>query len=303
MLAVATEEQSCEPAETLSFTAPAFEPGRYRVACLSPVETDGEVRNWTLKQLDHPAFKARLLNALPHERPRRYFAPTVDRMSGATQPQEAFTILYPLSRNCIVQRPGFRHASNEKVACDGTSVGRHDGFLMSAGGCPLIVVSGTTHEGEEICLAAHAGRESLVDPFFTRSKPVPRPHTSGVNTLVAYAEVLGARPEDLTLRSFYSLPWHTFTHALDDPKYGERNTLRYEYLRGLGMAGVFLERDDGVLCLSLSMLIKLQAERLGVGKIEVGECTLPENGPFAYTSHANPALSGSMRNLVYLVRK
>ncbi|MDB4992521.1 MAG: hypothetical protein JWL75_766 [Parcubacteria group bacterium] len=305
MPSVATQPQADFSREALTFPPIAFEPGKYIVKCFPARESDGVIRDWSLSQLEESDFQMRLQGVLPHERRRRrqFYAPTVKAMSGVYLQPELFTALYPLNNWCTIRRPAFRSRSPEMVKCDATSIPPHQGMIMSAGGCPLVVMNGKTPAGEEFCFAAHAGRASLIDDrLFTEGLP-SRAHFSVIDALVAQAEALGVLPKDLILRSFFSIPWFRLMHEFSDPKFGKLNLARYAYLKSMhALDGVFIAQEDRRLCLSLSGLIQRQAQRHGIVRIESGLLELPEDGDYAYTRHVDPELAGTTRNLVMVMR-
>lgn len=275
----------------------------YEVACRPARAEDGVVRNWTLKQLDDAPFKERLAGAFDGHQPARIFAPTVDRMSGIVLPQARFTSFFPLNRLQEVRRPGFELGSDARVPCDSTDLQPHDAFAMSAGGCPLIVLSGTSYrEGiKPVCLAAHAGRDSLIDHKFLQYGLKSRDHFSIVDAMVAFGRKRFVDPEDMTLRSFFAIPWQRFPHDARQKEHRRRNARAQWHFRE--ESDVFrIEPSTKKHCLDLSRVIWWQARRAGVGSIETGVHTLPIDGDYAYTTHTNPELSGAMRNLVTVVR-
>jgi hypothetical protein len=298
----AVSARSCEAAQAhlREWETPENELVPYRVRCQAPhLLENGEVENLSLVQLGEPWFKQYLHSHMP-KNVRRIYAPTVDRMSGVLLDPERFTDLFPLAFHQDVHRPGYQKNSNVKEACDGTRIGLLEAFLMSAGGCPLIVLSGKTYRGEDLCLAAHAGRDSLLDKKLLRTAIASRSHVSIVDAMVAYARKHLAEPKDLTLRSFFSIPWEVFPHDLQDPRYAQINQQRFIFLRQHQRDdGIFIHKD-GVTYFCLSKLIQRQAEKHGIGRIQTGIETLPQNDVFAYTTH--PTRGGLARNLVSLTR-
>lgn len=281
--------------EPMTYTTQAFEPATYHVTCFPARIDESRVENWTLKQLGDDSFHARLRDVLPPEE-RTYYAPSVNMMSGAVESHDAFAISFCLDGSRRIRRPGY--VGTERIACDSTYIGLHDGGIMAAGGCPLIVLNGFGAD-EEICLFAHGGRDSLIDPG-TYDGSSPRKHFSVVDAMVAYAvEQCGVDRKHLFLRSFFSLPWQRFRHDATD----DRSQRIRRVLAKRGQESALQLNEEGVQCLSLNTLIKRQAEQLNIAfALDVGLLDLPENGDFAYTRHPNPELGGTMRNLVTLER-
>lgn len=290
-----------KPGTPLTFRSSA-EPVRYSVECAPAREAGGLVRNWSLTQLSDYAYLSRLRDALP-DGECRYYAPSVYQMSGAVARHVSFTDIYELDRFRSIRRPGYREGLNTRIPCDGTWVGSKEGFVMTAGGCPLLVLSGTGECGRCLCIVAHAGRDSLIDLFRVGKAIRPRAHESVVESMVAYArQYFSAKPKELILRSFFSLPWQAFPHDQRDTSHGAANKKLQEYLLECGLERALIENTDGEICLSLNVLVQLLAEQQGIGCIETGHHDLPEDGDFAYTRHALPELGGVVRNLVMLRR-
>lgn len=280
--------------EPMVYQTELYEPAAYTVTCFPARSSDGEVQNWTLKQLGDDDFRARLCDVLPPEE-RTYYAPSVDLMSGAILPHDAFSIAFHLDGSRRIRRPGYEGGS--RLACDGTFLEAKEAGIMTAGGCPLIVLNGFGVHSE-LCLFGHGGRDSLIDPSVHTGKP-PRKHFSVVEAMVACArEYFGAEPQRLLLRSFFSLPWRTFKHDQNDP----RTQAIHAALKDRRQDNALIQNEKGEHCLSLNELIRIQAEKLDISFVETGLFDLPEDGDCAYTRHPSPELAGSVRNLVVLER-
>lgn len=283
----------------LCYDSPQDETVRYRIQCEPATGPDGTIRNMSLKQLGDPEFCEWLGGYLTSIGVKEAFAPTVNYMSGVILPAERFTRVFLCSRHVSVRRPGYKKANSDELqACDGTRIAKRKTFLMSAAGCLALVLTGVTASGEEICLCAHAGRNSLIDMNQIRRGKQSRAYFSVVDALVAHAKKLGTLHETLVFRSFFSVPWQSFPHSLSDPIYKKTNQRVFNYFGQHANKGVFREREDGVLCLSLSAVVAVQAAAQGIPVIEVGLHDLPENGDFAKTTHQTPELAGNVRNLV-----
>lgn len=288
------------PGAALSFTSPVFEPGRYTVTCLPARGANGDICNYTLDRIHEPGFLEFLASSLPDRRVRTYFVPTVRAMSAIILPQTSFTVTYPLDGERIIRLPKVTELTHKSFLCEGTCIGLGEGFLAAMGGCALVVLTGVGDAGD-FCIAAHAGRDSLIAHSFG-VRNAHRAHFSVMDTMVACARKMGAHPKDTVLRSFFILPWNAHPHTFDDPVYGDYNRKTYRLLQEHELASAFLAREDGVQCLSLAVLIALQAHKHGIGKVESGLLGLPQDGDFAYTRHADPELAGAVRNLVFLTR-
>jgi hypothetical protein len=287
----------------LEYPAPRDDPVAYTVSCF-PARQNNCVSDLSLTQLNNPDYRKKLQDILPAEK-RTYFAPTADMFSGVILPQKSFTDIHTIDRLRSVMRPGYlKSDSNQRIPCDGTVIGKRDGFIMTAGGCPLIVLTGTSIDGADICIVAHAGRESLIDRQAVLKNRPSRVYFSVVNAMAAYARnKCKARIETLVLRSFFALPSKRFIH---DPcaanlKHRDYNRRLHKYLNEQGYS-VALYSAGGKICFCLSELIRLQAEQEGILTVDTSQRGLPEYGDHAYTQHPDEELRGDIRNLVVLTR-
>lgn len=267
------------------------DPVQYRVRCLPP-----EPSSWSLRQLSEEGsslFRYRLGERLDSYRreARVFYAPTVHHMSGVVLKQQNYMKEIPLGLNFPqLLRP------TDDAESDGIWIPPGSGFVMSAGGCPVIIL--TTRNGN--CCVAHAGLDSLVDPYAVHSEGQPHPNASIIDTMVDQAKRTGTLPSAMTLRAFYAIPYQAFRRWFRDPKYAVRNQRLLAYLHEFrfGDAIVYVNSREHIC---LSTLIRLQAEKCGIGTIEVGH-ELPYNGDFAYTTHSVSSLAGACRNLVIVTR-
>lgn len=285
----------------LSFTTPPEEDVQYTVTCF-PAREDGTIRNWTFGDLDDSAFKERLRSKVPQGITTVY-APSVVKMSGVVLPPERFTRIFPIDRGLVVRRPGFIKDSNDDmVGCDGTQIARNTAGSMTAGGCAFIIVSGLTETGEDLCLMAHAGRDSLIDMHVIKHEKSSRAHFSIVDAMVAYAARRGARTENLILRSFFALHWVAFEHRLDYPG---REALHEKLVTFFNEHPYFSSalkmRYGRTPCICLSTLIQQQANTYPFKHVQTMDHVLPVDGSYAYTRHTDPEMRGErneLRNLV-----
>lgn len=274
------------------FVTPETDPVPYRVRCLPPEPSD-----WSLRQLGSPEgsslYRFRLGEQLKRFRDEAtvFYAPTVSHMSGVMLRKRDYMDHQPLGTSFpMLLRP------TDKAEADGAWLDPGNGFLMSAGGCPPVIL--TTSNGN--CGVAHAGLDSLVDPYVVHGKGNPHPNPSIIDTMVQDAKRAGALPSSMTLRAFYAIPWQAFPRSAMDPVYAVKNRRLLAYLCGAGFGDAikYLDRHEHIC---LSTLIRLQAERHGIKTIEVG-LELPLDGRFAYTSHGDSNLSDPCRNLVIVTR-
>lgn len=283
--------------DVLSCTTPDTDPVQCTVRCEAP-----KTFNWSFNGLygidDHAreVYKQRLGSALAYQGIRTASAPTVRNMSGVILAPEQFPLWLVLPCGVLLKRPA--------VPCDGTFIGKGEAFSMAAAGCLLAALTFYDRQGEPTCIAAHAGKASLVDLGLVFEGEASRPHFGVIEAMVVAATERGGYPADMVLRTFFAKPWEDYRHSTDDPVYGEKNfALVSELESRYGCeAGVIAYDPYGDEYLCLEKLAEAQARHAGIEHVHTEGFSLPHNGPFAYTTHQNPALADPMRNLVTLVR-
>jgi hypothetical protein len=177
--------------EYLYFRTPKGEPVQYEVACIPAIEGD-VAYNWTTDLLStadsavRQGYGERLRQELPAFVTEAY-APSSDAMSGIILAPERFTNHVKAHRQLTVRCPGFHGSTGKPLPCEGTDVKRNSALILSPGGCAFVVLSGVTPGGEELCVMAHAGRESLLDKHEIMHGVHSRSHFSVIDALVGYA--------------------------------------------------------------------------------------------------------------------
>ncbi len=117
---------------------------------------------------------------------------------------------------------------------------------------------------------------------------------------------MNAVHDTLQLRSFFSIPPLAYPHCENDPEHGEKNRKLFAFLDARYDAedvAVMRGPDGDTKHLCLGKLIVAQAKDQHIPTFPVTGFQLPENGPFAYTTHKDPRLADLTRNLVMLVRR
>jgi copper oxidase (laccase) domain-containing protein len=113
---------------------------------------------------------------------------------------------------------------NEASPADGTLLyNKGDAVAVSAAGCGWIVVS-----NGDVIIAAHAGRESLLDRKCVLTRGKERDRATGVveNAIAA----LECSPTDIHVWPMNFIKPEHFYHRRDDAKYGDYNTAARDYL-------------------------------------------------------------------------
>jgi hypothetical protein len=283
----------------LHFTTPENEPVQYSVSC-HPALVRNCISNWSLDQIGNSYFDQRLLDVIP-EQVRTVYEPSAALMSGIILEPMWFTRAVQLSERVVLRRPAYDKGN--PIECEGTALEVGEAFATGAGGCAIIGVSSTRHD-KPMLLMAHAGRDSLIDRSVVEGNGPSRPYFSEIDQLVVYAKVhYELEPEELILRSFFALPWRAYPHDPEYPVHGPFFQRLVDMLRNEhgGMYRDAVMNDGDIPYISLSTLIECQALWRGI-RVERPICTLPMDGPYAYTRHTDPHLAGRMRNLVLGVR-
>jgi len=302
MLSNTIPPEELAPGSPLTFHSGMCEVVGYTARCIPAKDAStGAINTWSLTQLSEPAFIERLGSALPRALKKSvFYAPAVDAMSAVVLDQELITHEFPIDDMRTVVRPEYQPGGKTRIACDGVPLHRGDSFIMSAGGCPLLILTGYDASGAAFCITAHAGRNSLIDMRIVRGLPRTRNSMSIVDSMVAYVKAKhGPNVRGLVMRCFFSLPWERYPHSMDDPTYGVANNNLRTHLLSAGMFGALLQKD-GNHHLSLPTLVRLQAARHDMAVFTHG-FDLPVQGDFGYTTHPDPALRGA-RNLVVVHR-
>lgn len=254
--------------------------------------------NWTLKNLQlpedvqkHPAEAERLGRVLAKHKVRRAYAPDVVPSSGIIIPR--------LKLESVLELPhGVQLCRKQGEPADGVALSRGEAFVMSGGGCPVLVMC-----GDNLCIAAHASRDSLLDTHHikTGQRDPDRPHKSVINAMVSWAarrEINPLGPRQTRLRGYATIPAHMFRHSPTNEKFGTLNMQRAEYIDKHWGPNIVNGPD---LCMSIEKLVQAQARTAGFGPVTFEE-ELPEAGPFGYTQHPDEAMR-PVRNLVIVHRK
>jgi hypothetical protein len=262
----------------------------YDALCIPAISPEG---NWSLKNLQvpedavrHPEIAERVGRALFDRGITDAYAPAVDKMSARIVPKSLLSKVIRLPYGVNLYR-------NHEVPADGVALGRGHAFIMSGGGCPVVVAA-----GKNSCIVTHASRDSLLDRNHIRKTGEPRDYASVIRAIIGWSAKYGnIKPGQLSLRGFFTIPTADFSHPPDDPVWGEDNILLAEFIRKQWSAPVISGPD---LCLSIPELIMAQAAEGRFGPTGM-ERELPSSGAFGYTRHSDEAMR-TVRNLVIVHR-
>lgn len=268
----------------------SYDTVEYDAVCIAAGSPAGD---WSLKYFQHPEDAAkypekaeRLARVLRERGITDAYAPAVDKMSGLVVEKTALSVTIQLPH-------GVRLHRNRDVPADGVSLGRNHAFIMSGGGCTVLVAA-----GRGLVIAAHASRDSMLDRAFIRNEAPPREYASVVRSIIGHASKSGhVLPKHLSLRGFFTLPAEDFPHPPSHPDWGAENVQLAEFIAGKWGPHIMTGPD---LHLSIPELIKAQGAEHRFGRVGV-EKDLPRSGAFGYTRHANEAMR-TARNLVIVHR-
>jgi hypothetical protein len=239
-------------------------------------------------------------------------------ISRAWAPHPAFNglVAEPAGELDITYLDAERTLVRSSLPLEGYEIPPDHALISAAGGCMFIVGLGRDPAGKLRMIAAHAGRDSLIDrnrmlrayldqPAYSEAPGAARRPFEGV----LYAIVEAFRRWDISVhglevQGFYSLPASVFLHPLHHPKFGIWNRSMLECIQGRwgGKAAYKVEDSHEGPCVAVSVkeLFLAQARELGIAYIG-HHPDIDANGTLAHTRHPNPAMR-EKRNLVIIHR-
>ncbi len=262
------------------------------IAALGPEDAVvHNLENWSLKPLqdqsDVPGNQT-LVRALAREFARmdidEAFAPNVTRGSGNIIDTKDLLDMIWLDDPHVLHRNQYIHA-------DGLFLGLGQAFVVSAGGCGIIVAG----DGEHLCVA-HAGRDSLIARSAVIGKPT-RKHISVVDSIIEQFLWRGTTPRNITMTMLFSIPARGFEHSGDHPVHGAYNRALADFIGDRWPGGVLREGDKTFL--DLDQVFVEQARQAGVTKAWAAH-SLAEHPRLAHTRDGK---SPDRRNLVIVKRE
>ncbi len=155
----------------------------------------------------------------------------------------------------FTHRPRSIFTVGGEVKADGVVLDRTgQACIIKSADCPTIIAF-TASYARRKCVVAHAGRDSLVDPHYTRGLGRSRSHKSVVDSIMA--EFSTKDREELYVYSVLGIGAKHFSHPVDDDTYGRQNRELMEYIDGnYGVHCFFGPKNDG--CINLHEVIKAQ---------------------------------------------
>lgn len=223
--------------------------------------------HWTLSQIRTPelakanaTFAEELATALRGVGAARAFAPNPTEFNGKVIEPEALTTKIDLPYGVAAYR-------NTALPADGAYLRRAgDAGIFSAGGCGMVVVACKEH-----LLFAHAGRESLLDRAWVRTRGASRSRPADlVDNLVDALLEKGCVVGDIFAWPMYFIAPSEFVHHRDDkdPAHAEYNRAAMAFLPR-EFAGAAGEVDEERILIDLPRIARAQFLRRGVPDTQV----------------------------------
>lgn len=280
-------------ASMLRFRTPVTDPVQYEIRCIAPDEYDLSFRHlYEADEKKRKIFRTAIGKTFAMLGLRIVYAPKPS-FNAVIAPPATFDEELELPNNVIMKRPS--------LAIEGTEIMKHEGAAFTMGGCAFLVLTFMDRTGTGRCLIGHAGTKSLIDFEHVLHGGAPREHYSIIDALVDYAVAEGGSPERMVLRSFFEIPWEAYSYSTRDGAHSDDNAVLVPHLIEKHGRTDIMEVYQGHEHFRTKALVEAQALARGVINVS-SECILPLDGPFAYTRHSNPRLSGMARNLAVLVR-
>ena len=260
---------------------------RCTAVCVAPNDVD-----WSLKDLYTPEsgdspFAREVADSLYEHGVRgTVFGPTVTDMNAHLTDADKLTTEILLPHGITLYR-------NPGLKADGLPLSADAGetFVMSGGGCPIIVAIG---DGEVI--AAHASRDSMIDRTRVMTGSQSRQHESVLHAIVREFKDWDISPSQVHVHVYFSVPAAAFTHDFSDAAYGAFNRALHRDLRKRGLGDDVMQKATGAF--SIPALCAGLGRQLGLGKVEKS-CMLPQHGRFGYTRNPIDSLKKA-RNLEFV---
>ncbi len=238
-------------------------------------------RNWALAQ--RLAEISHTLNL------KTVYAPSVAHMSAhIITDVSKFGIAIRLNSRVTLYR--------DFLAADGVRLEQDEAFMMSSGGCPIVIASSGEH-----CIAAHTGLDSLADPARVQSTGSSRTHDSVIEAIADCFLGKGIALSEVSVAAGLAIPQEDFVLHLDQPEFADRTRALQAHITRRWGGSMFtsgIQHHQRVLCVSMEKLIEEQARALGFGSVQIFG-TLDTYS--AYTRHPDANMR-TRRNLAIVLR-
>ncbi len=165
----------------------------------------------------------------------------------------------------VAQEIGGKYITSANDHYDGAVLDLDEGFAVTSADCPTIVLHGRDKQGELHVVAAHAGRDSLLNKdMLSKGIAVPGIVSSGrvIYNAVLYLSQMGVDVENIHLNVYCGIRTG-FYHPPDHPAHGRYNRALLDTCQRYGAKyGIVRDWDAGEV--DMYRLIKAQAAHLGV---------------------------------------
>lgn len=142
--------------------------------------------------------------------------------------------------------------------------GSSAGFLTAD--CPTLVVMDVK---KELLLAAHAGRDSLLDRGQIYSGEPTRENFSVIEGVMKVLRKYKVRAEDLFVGVYCGIGWQHFAHSFSKKGYKKKNRQLFSYLRKVYGPQCFKQVNQHALGIDLFEIIVAQLEAYGVKREQI----------------------------------
>lgn len=237
--------------------------------------------NWTLKPFQTPGdeqtvpdLAGRLAQIGMAYGVQNLYAPSPVDFNGRVVGREDFSKLFHLGENVVLHRG---------VRADGMELAPRSAFLLSTGGCPIIVAV----LGQKV-VVAHAGLKCLL-----RWDASEQEHVSVVENIARrFGTPLSRHPSAWT---FWSIRQHRYKHSLTDPRYKDESERIVASIPEKKYGCAVNSEGD----IDLPLVIRAQLRQHGF--------SWRNSGPFAYLPPQGydtryPEPYNQYRNLIMVVR-
>ena len=226
------------------------------VAVLGPDDTlRYRVPSWSLHPVQskqdaekNPALTRGLREVFRGLGVHKVYAPAVSWANAQIVDSRTLSEKIPLGADVVLHR-------NRSVRADGVFIGTGKAAAMCVAGCPCIIASA----GEQM-LAAHAGRDSLIDSDAVRGIK-GRKNLSVVHSIIEAFLERGASIDEIAMCLLFSIPTEVFEHKFEGSG-GDYNKMLAMFVSHKWPLGVIHGRDR--VFLNLETIFLAQAREAGI---------------------------------------
>lgn len=168
---------------------------------------------------------------------------------------------------------------HKMVFADGVILNRHEALFIASADCPTIIAT-----GENGMIAAHAGRNCLIDMQKLYPGAKTREHESVVDAMMEELLLAGEKAKNLKVFITCGIKAENFPHPFDHPQHGAKNEAFIKYL--LKKYGKnFLKSNPAAGLICLKDLIKTQFMIHGVPRENIAADSIDTYGDNVLGNH------------------